>query len=50
MPGFWEVLLIVIVVAVVFKHESLPTIGGNVGMGLRNLWDGLRGRLTKSGK
>jgi len=41
--SFWHMLLILIVVFVVFGAGKLPKVMGDVGKGIRNLRDGLKG-------
>ena len=44
MFSFWHLLLILIVVFVVFGAGRLPTVMGDVGKGIRNLREGLKGK------
>ena len=39
--GFWQILLIVIVVLIVFGAGKLPKVMGDLGKGVRNLRDEL---------
>ena len=39
--GFWQILLIVIVVLIVFGAGKLPKVMGDFGKGVRNLRDEL---------
>lgn len=41
--SFWHLLLILIVVFVVFGAGKLPKVMGDVGKGIRNLREGLKG-------
>lgn len=41
--GFWQIILIVIVVFVIFGAGKLPGVMGDLGKGLRNFKDGLKG-------
>ena len=41
--SFWHMLLILIVVFVVFGAGKLPKVMGDVGKGMRNLREGLKG-------
>lgn len=41
--SFWHMLLILIVVFVLFGAGKLPKVMGDVGKGIRNLRDGLKG-------
>lgn len=41
--SFWHLLLILIVVFTVFGAGKLPRVMGDVGRGIRNLRDGLKG-------
>lgn len=40
--GFWQLLLILIVVFVFFGAGRLPNVMGDIGKGIRNLRDGLK--------
>ncbi len=40
--GFWQIILIVIVVFVIFGAGKLPGVMGDLGKGLRNFKDGLK--------
>ena len=41
--SFWHLLLILIIVFVVFGAGRLPKVMGDVGKGIRNLREGLKG-------
>lgn len=41
--SFWHLLLILIVVFTVFGAGKLPKVMGDVGKGIRNLREGLKG-------
>lgn len=41
--GFWQLLLILIVVFVFFGAGRLPNVMGDIGKGIRSLRDGLKG-------
>lgn len=41
--SFWHLLLILIVVFVIFGAGKLPKVMGDVGKGIRNLREGLKG-------
>ena len=41
--SFWHMLLILIVVFVIFGAGKLPKVMGDVGKGIRNLREGLKG-------
>lgn len=41
--GFWQIILIVLVVFVIFGAGKLPNVMGDLGKGLRNFKDGLKG-------
>jgi sec-independent protein translocase protein TatA len=43
MPGFWELLLILIVVSLVFGGKRLPQLGSAMGEAIRNFKSGLKG-------
>ena len=40
--GFWELVLILLIVFVIFGAGKLPKVMGDVGKGIRNLRDGLK--------
>ncbi|MDA0782656.1 MAG: twin-arginine translocase TatA/TatE family subunit [Rickettsiales bacterium] len=42
-PSIWQLLLVVIVVFVIFGAGKLPKVMGDLGKGVRNLKDGLKG-------
>lgn len=52
--GLWQIILIVLVVFVIFGAGKLPGVMGDLGKGLRNFKDGLKGdddkKLPPSGK
>ena len=39
--GFWQILLIVVVVLIVFGAGKLPKVMGDLGKGIRNMRDEL---------
>lgn len=41
--SFWHMLLVLIVVFVLFGAGKLPKVMGDVGKGIRNLREGLKG-------
>ena len=41
--SFWHMLLVLIVVFIVFGAGRLPKVMGDVGKGIRNLREGLKG-------
>ena len=41
--SFWHLLLVLIVVFVIFGAGKLPKVMGDVGKGIRNLREGLKG-------
>ena len=41
--SFWHLLLILIVVFIIFGAGRLPKVMGDVGKGIRNLREGLKG-------
>jgi len=46
--SFWHLLLILIVVFVIFGAGKLPKVMGDVGKGIRNLREGLKGEDEKT--
>ncbi len=40
--GFWELVLVLMIVLVLFGAGKLPKVMGDVGKGIRNLKDGLK--------
>lgn len=45
-PGIFKLLLVVIVVFTVFGAGKLPDVMGDLGKGIKNLKDGLKGEET----
>jgi sec-independent protein translocase protein TatA len=45
--SFWHMLLVLIVVFIVFGAGRLPKVMGDVGKGIRNLREGLKGEDEK---
>ncbi|PLY06695.1 MAG: twin-arginine translocase TatA/TatE family subunit [Desulfuromonas sp.] len=43
MPGMQEMLIILVLVLIIFGAGKLPQVGGQLGKGLRNFKDGMRG-------
>ncbi len=41
LPGYGEILLIVVVVLVVFGRNRIPELGASLGKGIRNFKNGL---------
>ncbi|HNX99033.1 MAG TPA: twin-arginine translocase TatA/TatE family subunit [Candidatus Aminicenantes bacterium] len=41
--GFWEILLILLVVAVLFGGKKLPELGKGLGVGIKNFKNALKG-------
>ena len=41
--GIWEILIILVLVLVLFGAGKLPRVMGDLGKGLRNFKDGLKG-------
>ncbi|MBN2053975.1 twin-arginine translocase TatA/TatE family subunit [bacterium] len=41
--GFWELVVILLIVLVIFGASRLPKLGGSLGEGIRNFRDSLRG-------
>ncbi len=41
--GFWEILLILLVVAVLFGGKKLPELGKGLGVGIKNFRNALKG-------
>lgn len=39
--GFWELLLIILLIVVVFGHKKLPDIMGELGKGIRTFKDSM---------
>ncbi len=42
--GIWQLVLILIIVFVLFGAGKLPTMMGDLGKGIRNLKEGLKGK------
>ncbi len=43
-PGFWEILILVFVVVLLFGSTRLPAVGRYLGRGMREFKDGLMGK------
>ena len=43
MPGFWQIVIILVIVLILFGAGKLPQIMGDLGKGLRNFKDGVKG-------
>lgn len=43
MPGFWELLLILIIILLIFGAGKLPELGRGIGKGIRNFKRALKG-------
>lgn len=43
MPGFWELILLLIICLLLFGARRLPEIGASLGKGLSNFQNSLRG-------
>lgn len=41
--GFWQIVIILLIVLVLFGAGKLPNIMGDLGKGLRNFKDGIKG-------
>lgn len=41
--GIWEILIVLVLVLVLFGAGKLPRVMGDLGKGLRNFKDGLKG-------
>jgi sec-independent protein translocase protein TatA len=48
MLSFWHLLLVVIVIMIVFGAGKLPKVMGDVGKGIRNLREELKGEDGKT--
>jgi sec-independent protein translocase protein TatA len=42
MPGFWELILILAVVTLLFGGRKLPQLGGAIGESIRNFKRGIK--------
>lgn len=47
MPGFWQIIIILLIVLILFGAGKLPQIMGDLGKGLRNFKDGVKGDDNK---
>lgn len=45
--GYWELIIILVLVLIVFGAGKLPQVGGALGEGIRNFKGGLKGELKK---
>lgn len=48
MLSFWHLLLLLVVVFVVFGAGKLPKVMGDIGTGIRNMREGLKGDDDKN--
>lgn len=48
--GFGQILIILVVVLVLFGAGKLPTVMGDLGKGLRNFKEGIKGELDDEPK
>lgn len=46
MTGFWELLLVLVIVLVFFGAGRLPSVMKDIGKGIRSLRDGLKDENT----
>jgi len=42
-PGFWEIVLILLAILILFGGSKLPALGKGIGEGIRNFKKGLKG-------
>ncbi len=42
-PSLWQLLLVLIVVFVIFGAGKLPNVMGDIGKGVKNMREGLKG-------
>ena len=47
--GFWEILVILVIVLVIFGAGKLPKVMGDLGQGIRNFKSGLSDGDAKAG-
>jgi sec-independent protein translocase protein TatA len=47
MPGFWQIVIILLIVLILFGAGKLPQILGDLGTGLRSFKDGIKGEDEK---
>lgn len=45
--SFWHLLLVLLVILILFGAGRLPKVMGDIGKGVRNLRDGLKGEEDK---
>ena len=48
MPGFQELLIILLIVIIIFGASKLPQLGKGIGEGIRNFKKGLKSEDEKS--
>jgi len=46
-PGFWQIVVIALLVVVFFGRGKIPQIMGDLGKGLRSFKDGISGEGEK---
>jgi len=42
MPGFWEWVIILVIVALIFGTKKIANLGGDLGSAIRNFKSGLK--------
>jgi len=47
--SFWHILVVLLLILVLFGAGKLPSVMGDLGKGLRNFKDGLKGGDEKNG-
>jgi|GEM_PF-362770 len=48
--GYWELLIVLLLVLVVFGAGKLPTVGSSLGEGIRNFKGALKGEIKSEDK
>ena len=49
-PSIWQLLLVLVVVFVIFGAGKLPKVMGDIGKGVKNMRDGLKGENDEEEK
>jgi len=48
LPGFWELMIILGIVLLLFGGKRLPALGSALGEGIKNFKKGLKGEKDKN--
>jgi sec-independent protein translocase protein TatA len=48
--GIWEILLIIVVIALLFGGKKLPELGKGLGQGIKNFKNAVKGENKEEGE